>query len=632
MTNHLPTPYQEFIHLARYSRWIEREKRREFWPETVQRWRDFWDKQLKQHHPDLTEEFRTEMLDKLSEAILHLDVMPSMRSLMTAGPALERDHMAGYNCAYVPIDDQHAFAEVLYILMCGTGAGFSVERQFISKLPAVAEELHECDTVIEVADSRLGWATSFRQLIALLYSGSIPRWDTSKVRPKGARLKTFGGRSSGPEPLEDLFRFTVALFKGAAGRKLNSIECHDLVCKTASCVVVGGVRRSALISLSNLSDDRMRNAKNGQWWETHGHRRLANNSAAYTERPDFEVFLKEFTTLFESRAGERGIFSRVAAQKKAGLNGRRDPNHDFGTNPCGEIILRPMGLCNLTEVVIRRDDTLEDLKRKVALAAIIGTLQSTLTSFRFVRAQWRKNAEEERLLGVSLTGIMDRVPALDVEELRQLQEMAVETNKEMAEMLGIPQSAAVTTVKPSGTVSQLVNSSSGIHPRYAAYYIRRVVQDVKDPLTQFMISEGVPHQQSVSSPDQIVFEFPVASPEGSVTRNEASAMDQLRIYDKYRTFWCEHNPSTTIYYTDDDFLEVMQWVWKNFDRVGGVSFLPNDNGVYQQAPYEEITKEEYDKRTAAFPTLDWEKLREFEKEDTTTPSHELACAGGACEI
>lgn len=632
MTAHLPTAYQEFIHLARYSRWIERDKRREFWPETVQRWHDFWDKQLKQHHPDLSEGARARLLPRLSKAILNLEVMPSMRSLMTAGPALERDHMAGYNCAYVPIDDTHAFAEVLYILMCGTGAGFSVERQFISKLPTVAEELHECDTVIEVADSRLGWATAFRQLIALLYSGSIPRWDTSKLRPKGARLKTFGGRSSGPEPLEDLFRFTVGLFKTAAGRKLNSIECHDLVCKTASCVVVGGVRRSALISLSNLSDDRMRNAKNGQWWETHGHRRLANNSAAYTERPDFEVFLKEFVTLFESKSGERGIFSRVAAQKKASLNGRRDPAHDFGTNPCGEIILRPMGLCNLSEVVIRRDDSLESLKEKVRIAAIIGTLQSTLTSFRFVRAQWRKNAEEERLLGVSLTGIMDRVPMLTNPELRALQDVAIETNKEWADLLGVPQSAAVTTVKPSGTVSQLVNSSSGIHPRYAKHYIRRVVQDIKDPLTQFMVAEGVPHQQSVSSPDQIVFEFPVASPEGSITRHHADAMTQLELYDQYRTLWCEHNPSTTIYYTDDDFLQVAHWVWMNFDRVGGVSFLPNDNGVYQQAPYEEITEEEYRRRASEFPVLDWEKLREFEKEDTTTSSHELACAGGACEL
>ena len=568
----------------------------------------------------------------LYPAILTLEVMPSMRSLMTAGPALERDNMAGYNCSYVPIDDPHAFSEVMYILMCGTGVGFSVERQFIANLPAVAEEFGESSAVLEVADSRLGWATAFRQLIALLYSGTVPKWDTSKVRPKGARLKTFGGRASGPEPLEDLFRFAVALFRGAAGRKLTSIECHDLVCKIASVVVVGGVRRSALISLSNLSDDRMRNAKNGQWYEAHKYRALANNSAAYTERPDFEVFLKEFVTLYESKSGERGVFSRVAAKKKAAENGRRDPDHEFGTNPCGEIILRPMGLCNLTEVVIRRDDTYADIERKVGIAALIGTLQSALTKFRFVRAQWRKNAEEERLLGVSFTGILDRVEWLSANELEALKQFAIDTNKHWAEVLGIPPSAAITTVKPSGTVSQLVNSASGIHPRYAPYYIRRVVQDNKDPLTQFMIASGVPHQKSVYNEDQTVFEFPIKSPSGAVTRTGAPAAVQLELYDRYRTYWCEHNPSTTIYYTDGDFLEVAQWVWRNFDRVGGVSFLPDDNGVYQQAPYEEITFVEYERRAAAFPALDWDKLRDFEKEDSTTSSHELACMGGSCEL
>jgi ribonucleoside-triphosphate reductase (thioredoxin) len=632
MTAHLPTPYQEFIHLARYSHWIEEKNRREFWPETVDRWCAFWDKYITENFPQVDKVTRQDMIGNvLRPAILNLEVMPSMRSLMTAGPALERDNMAGYNCSYLPIDDQHAFAEVMYILMCGTGVGFSVERQFIAKLPTVAEEFTRDSTVIEVADSRLGWATSFRQLVALLYSGTIPRWDVSKVRPKGARLKTFGGRASGPEPLEDLFRFTIALFLGAAGRKLTSIECHDLVCKIASVVVVGGVRRSALISLSNLSDDRMRNAKNGQWYETHKHRSLANNSAAYTEKPDFEVFLKEFVTLYESKAGERGVFSRVAAKVKAAENGRRDPEHDFGTNPCGEIILRPMGLCNLTEVVIRRDDTYEDLERKVGVAALIGTLQSALTKFRFVRAQWRKNAEEERLLGVSFTGIMDRKVDLTASELESLKQFAIDTNKHWAEVLGIPASAAITTVKPSGTVSQLVNSASGIHPRYAPHYIRRVVQDNKDPLTQFMIASGVPHQKSVSNDDQTVFEFPIASPLARIGKS-LTARDQLEMYDMYRTHWCEHNPSTTIYYTDDDFLHVAQWVWQNFDRVGGVSFLPKDNGIYQQAPYEEIDYAEYEKRVAEFPVLDWEKLREYEKEDSTTSSHELACVGGSCEL
>lgn len=639
----LPTPYQDFIHLSRYARYRDDIGRREMWPETIQRWENFWTQRLVDNFAFSTNE-AVDFVAPLSEAVLRLDVMPSMRSLMTAGEALRRDNVAGFNCAYVEIDDLMAFAEVMYNLMCGTGVGFSVERQCVKRLPEVPESLHDTATIIQVEDSKLGWCGAFRQLLSLLYVGQIPRWDMSNVRPKGTRLMTFGGRASGPEPLDDLFNFTVNMFKNAVKRyetddsvKLTSVECHDLVCKVADIVVVGGVRRSALISLSNLTDERMQNAKNGQWWQTHPWRQLANNSAAYTEKPDFDIFMKELFTMHESKAGERGIFSRVAAKKKASENGRRDPNYEFGTNPCGEIILRSGGFCNLSEAVLRPDDSFDMVKEKVRIATIIGTLQSTLTDYRFLRQKWRKNAEEERLLGVSLTGIMDhpflsQVSDVTGDYLRQLRQHTVETNRAVADRLGIEPSAAITTVKPSGTVSQLVNSASGIHPRYSPYYIRRVRQDVKDPLTQFLISVGVPHEPTRGNESQVVFEFPVKSPDGAPDRKSVGAMEQLRLYEMYRENWCEHNPSTTIYYTKDDFFAVAQWIWTNFDRVGGVSFLPSDDHVYAQAPYEEITREKYEERLAAMPLIDWTKLAEFEKDDNTTPTGERSCVGGACEI
>lgn len=639
----LPTPYQDFIHLSRYARWRDDLGRREMWPETIQRWEDFWTTRLVDAFGFSSSE-AVDFISPLSEAVLKLEVMPSMRSLMTAGPALERDHVAGFNCSYVEIDDILAFAEVMYCLMCGTGVGFSVERQCVKRLPEVPESLHDSSTVISVEDSKMGWCAAFRQLLSLLYVGQVPRWDLSKIRAKGERLVTFGGRASGPEPLDSLFKYTVAMFKNAAQRhkdednvRLTSIECHDLVCKVADIVVVGGVRRSALISLSNLSDDRMRNAKNGAWYNTHPWRQLANNSAAYTEKPDFEIFMKELVTLYESKSGERGIFSRVAAQKKAAENGRRDPNYEFGTNPCGEIILRSAGFCNLSEAVLRADDSLESVKNKVKIATIIGTLQSTLTSYRFLRNKWKKNADEERLLGVSLTGIMDhpilrRVDANTASLLRDLRQLAVDTNKEVAERLNVEPSAAITTVKPSGTVSQLVNSASGIHPRYSSYYIRRVRQDSKDPLTQFLMSIGVPHEPAIGNDSMMVFSFPVKAPEDSLQRDEVGAMQQLELYAMYRENWCEHNPSTTIYYTNDDFFGVSQWIWTHFDKVGGVSFLPHDGGVYPQAPYEEIDKATYEALLAAMPVIDWTKLSDFEKDDYTTPSGERSCVGGACEI
>lgn len=623
--------YQSFIHKSRYARWLESEGRRETWEETVSRFVDFWKER---------EQIEGEDAQEVWDAIHNLEVMPSMRCMMTAGEALKRDNVAGFNCSYLHIDHPRAFDELMYVLMCGTGVGFSVERNFIAKLPEVAETFHKTNTVIVVSDSKLGWASAFRELISLLYAGKLPKWDMSRVRPAGARLKTFGGRASGPEPLEDLFRFCVEVFQKAAGRKLTSIECHDVCCKVADIVVVGGVRRSALISLSNLSDQRMSKAKSGQWWVDQGQRRLANNSVAYTEKPDFEAFLQEMKNLYESKSGERGLFSRVAAQKIAARNGRRDAEQDFGTNPCSEIILRSNQFCNLSEVVVRADDTLETLKEKVRKATIIGTLQSTLTEFRYLRVRWKRNTEEECLLGVSLTGIMDHgILGGDPESpmlaawLEEMRDVAIKTNKEWAEKLGVNQSTAITCVKPSGTVSQLVDSASGIHPRFSKHYIRRVRSDKKDPLAIYMEQAGFPVEQDVMSDSSVVFSFPVKSPETSTCVKEVGAMHQLRLWKTYQNHWCEHKPSVTVYYTDSEYLQVAQWIWDNFDLCSGISLLPTSDHTYQQAPYEDIDEEEYVKLLDTMPkNVNWEDLAQFEVEDNTTGSQELACVGGACEI
>lgn len=624
----LSTQLMQYIHLSRYARWREEDNRRETWEETVSRYTDFFAARFPDLYP----------ADRINKSIGALRTMPSMRALMTAGPALDKDEMAGFNCSYVAVDHIRAFDEILYILMCGTGVGFSVERQSINNLPTVSEDFHQSDTLITVKDSKIGWASAFRELVSMLYAGQIPKWDVSKVRPAGAKLKTFGGRASGPKPLLDLFNFATAMFKKAAGRKLNSVECHDLVCKVADIVVVGGVRRSALISLSNLSDDRMRVAKSGKWWVDNGQRALANNSAAYTEKPDMGIFLEEWMALIQSKSGERGIFNRVAAKKKAAEFDRRDPNHEFGTNPCGEIILRSAGLCNLTEVVIRSGDTLEELMDKVEVATIMGTFQSSLTNYRYVRNVWKRNAEEERLLGVSMTGIMDHEvlskPSDEAAQwLTQLREHAVKTNAKWAKKLGINASVAITTVKPSGTVSQLVDSASGIHPRYSQYYVRTVRADKKDPLAQFMRAEGFPVEDCVMKPDTTdVFAFPVKAPDHAVFRNDMSAIQQLEHYLMFKRFWCEHNPSITVYVRDHEWLAVGDWVYNNFDDVGGVSFLPHTDHVYQQAPYTECSEAEYEELAGKMPSVAWSKLQEFEKEDTTTGTKELACTAGSCEI
>ena len=630
MNNMLPTDYQNFIATSRYARWLDDEGRRETWSETVSRYVEYMHDKVK---------FSKEDKHDIEQAILGLEVMPSMRALMTAGLALDRDNTAGYNCSYLPVDDVKSFDEAMYILLCGTGVGFSVERNYINKLPEVPERLFDSQTTIVVRDSKEGWAKAFRQLVALLYSGEIPSYNVSKVRPAGARLKIFGGRASGPAPLIDLFKFTINMFKGAAGRKLTSYECHSIMCKIGEIVVVGGVRRSAMISLSNLSDIRMRHAKTGQWWETAPHMALSNNSVVYTDKPDSETFLREWTSLVESKSGERGIFNRVSAQKQAESTGRRDPNYDFGTNPCSEIILRPHQFCNLTEVVVRNEDKDEDLIRKVRLATILGTAQATLTDFPYLRKIWQFNTQEERLLGVSLTGIMDNIITngllVNMEErLKKLKQVAIDTNRRYAEKFGIQPSTAITCVKPSGTVSQLCNSASGIHARHSKYYIRTVRGDNKDPLTKFMVDQGVPSEPCVMKPDTTtVFSFPMESPKGSRMRDDMSALEQLRVWMMYQEWWCEHKPSITVTVKEDEWFDVGAFVFKNFDKMSGVSFLPHSDHVYQQAPYQECTEDEYhDMITKTTTRIDWSKLKDYEMSDTTSGSQTMACSGDSCEI
>lgn len=626
-----------YIHLSKYARWVEEEGRRETWAETVKRLERFWSDELILH--DEESKWNVEQQNELSlvfKSIFDKDVMPSMRSLMTAGKALRRDNAAGFNCAGIAVNHPRVFDEIFYLLMCGSGVGYSVERQYINQMPEIAEELHNSETTIKVRDSKIGWAKGLKELIALLYNGDVPNWDLSLVRPAGARLKTFGGRASGPEPLDRLFQYVVRLFRRSMGRNLNSIECHDLVCKIADTVIVGSVRRSACISLSNLTDDRMRRAKTGDWWNMFPHRALANNSTAYTEKPDLAAFTKEMRGIYQSKAGERGIVNKEALRAKAEGCGR-EYDGDYLLNPCGEAILRDSGgLCNLTEVIIRPGDSLDDLKKKVRMATILGTLQSTLNNFRYLRKVWSDNQEEERLLGVSLTGIMDH-PVMSgqehyyklIEWLKELKLVAKEANEEWAEYLGIPCSKQLTLVKPSGTVSQLCGTSSGIHPRYAAYYIRRVTQDRKDPLTDLMIDQGVPY---VITGEKTIFSFPISSPPHAIQKNEMGTTEQLKIWKIYRDCWCDGNPSQTIYYDDNTFLELQAWVYKNWDSVGGLSFFPVDDNMYENAPYEEIKEDEYKKMLEEFPEIDWSKLTEYEHEDGTLIVQEFACSGGACEL
>ena len=626
---------QQYIHTSRYARWLPDHGRRESWSETVDRYIEFFENHIKENTKGSIKSIKEEIRD----AIFNMEAMPSMRSLMTAGPALERENIAGYNCAFVAVDSPRAFDETLYVLMNGTGVGFTVETFQVEKMPMIAEEFYDTDTTIVVADSKLGWAKALKELVAMLYTGQVPNIDTSHVRPAGSPLKVFGGRASGPEPLLETFAAFINAFKSATGRRLNSLECHDLMCWVASCVVVGGVRRAALISLSDLTDERMRYAKVGQWFTTEKHRSFSNNSAVYKETPDIGIFMAEWLSLYKSKSGERGIVNRAALKKKVLENERRDAEHEFGVNPCGEIILRPKGFCNLSEVVIRSTDTMADLERKVRIATIIGTLQSTLTKFKYLSSAWTKNAEEERLLGVSLTGIQDnkitngKVKGLDG-TLDILKQVSIDTNKEWAAKLGIAQSTAITTVKPSGTVSVLVDSASGIHSRYAPHYIRTVRADKKDPVSKFMIDYGVPVEDDVVAPDHNhVFSFPVAAPKDSVVTEDRTALEQLEMWLTYRRHWCEHNPSVTVSVKEHEWIEVGAWVYKHFDEVGGISFLPFADHIYKQAPFTEVTKKEYNELNSKMPTdLDWTNLGAYEESDQTTASQTLACTSGACEI
>ena len=644
----LPTTYQEYIHLSRYARWDYNQGRRETWDETVERYFNFFTEWLEEKH-----EYKLENGEKteLENVVKDLGVMPSMRCLMTAGPALKKENTAGYNCSYVKVDNQRSFDEILYVLMNGTGVGFSVEEEYTTQLPVIPDELYDTDTVIVVADSKLGWAKAFKELISLLYGGHVPKWDVSKVRPAGAPLKTFGGRASGPEPLVDLFNFTINTFRNAKGRKLKQIECHDIVCKTAEIVVVGGVRRSALISLSDLNDREMRFAKSGQWWEQNVQRALANNSVNYKEKPDVGTFMREWLSLYDSKSGERGIYNSMSAKRTVErLNGRyrdgsgdnirrRIAREDFGTNPCSEIILRSREFCNLSEVVIRRDDTRESLKTKVKYATILGTFQSTLTDFKYLSREWKRNCEEERLLGVSLTGIMDNPLTngskgkLD-ELLEELRDIAYETNCEWADKLGVPRSAAITCVKPSGTVSQLVDSASGIHARHNPFYIRTVRADNKDPLCKLMQEMGFPNEPDVTKPEHTtVFSFPMKTPKGAVCRMDMSALEQLELWKTYADSWCEHKPSVTISVKEDEWVDVAAWVYENFDSISGISFLPFSEHVYRQAPYQDCTEEEYKEALKTMPkNVDWAELSKYESQDYTVASQELACTAGGCEV
>lgn len=634
MNNPFPSIYEEFIYKSRYSKWLEKENRRENWDETVSRLVQYYFDEVSK---TLKGDMRGFPTSDLYNAIYNLEVMPAMRALMTAGPALDRCHVPAYNCAYLPVDSLRSFDEAMYILMCGTGVGYSVESKYVDQLPRIAEHLEPTDTTIVVGDSKEGWARAFRELISLLIGGRIPKWDVSRVRPAGARLRTFGGRASGPRPLEDLFEFSVRLFTGAAGRRLTSIEAHDLMCKIADIVVVGGVRRSAMISLFDCTDDRMSTSKSGAWWEAAGHRRLANNSAVYENRkPDIGFFMKKWKELYDSKSGEPGFFSRYACQAIAGRNGRRNPEFEFGTNPCSEIILRPFQFCNLTEIVVRADDTIESLSRKAKVAAILGTIQSTFTDFKYLRKIWKDTCNEERLLGVSLTGVCDNLELLgDPSVLERLRQIVVETNAEWADRLGINPSAATTCVKPSGTVSQLVNSSSGLHTRHSKHYLRTVRADNKDPCTDFLKAQGVYWEPDVMAPDSTsVFYFPIKSPEGATVRSDQSALDALELWRHLQDNWCEHKPSATINVKEEEWMDVGAWVYSNFDVLSGVSFLPYDGGTYKQAPYQELSEEEFQKWVQAHPQpeIDWARLSDYELEDHTTASQELACSGGVCEI
>lgn len=628
--------YQQFIHLSRYARWRDDLGRRESWSETVERYVDYMAEKVSR---DTDFEVTDVLKEDLRESILNRDVLPSMRALMTAGPALERENIAGYNCSYLAVDHPRSFDEALYILMNGTGVGYSVEQQDVTQLPSIPMRNDEDIVMFTVPDSKRGWAEALKHVLDCLYEGRMPAWDLSQIREAGARLKTFGGRASGPEPLNDLLRFVMRVFYFAQGRKLTPLEAHEIMCKIGEVVVVGGVRRSALICLTDLDDLEMRDAKNGKFWETKPHLSLANISAVYDKKPSRYDFDKEFDALVASGSGERGIFSRYGAKAAAKeINRKAGPLK--GTNPCGEIVLRNNQFCNLSTVVVRPEDTLEELKEKVVRAAYLGTFQATLTNFDYLRPIWKENTEEERLLGVSLSGLFGHPVLSGRKGMEMLEEWLFEmrmaakfANIYLSGLLGINPAAAVTCIKPEGTTSQLVGVSSGSHPWFAEQYIRNVRGDVKDPLSQFLSAVGIPSETDIISDQNLVFSFPIAAPEGALTREDLTAVEHLELWAAYREHWTDHNPSVTINVRDNEWDEVREWVWENFDKITGVSFLPYDDHVYEQAPYVPVSDKEFEDLQAKMPEhIDWSELSFFEATDETNGSQELSCMSGACDI
>ncbi|MDA0320449.1 MAG: recombinase [Proteobacteria bacterium] len=619
---------EEYVYISKYSKFLHDQNRRETWAETVKRYKaNVLDRHLS-----------NEMAEIIARAILNLEVVPSMRMLATAGPALDRDNVCGYNCAYKAITQPRDFSDALFILSSGTGMGYSVEKKYISQLPKVPSSVKMDEVSFTVQDSREGWQEAVQFAMEEGFLGNIYEYDLSLLRPEGAILKTFGGRSSGPEPLRKTLNYINDLFKKAAGRQLTSLECHDLMCMIASCIVAGGVRRSAMISLGDIDDVEMRNAKNWSLGAFPEERHSANNSYVTNGTPSKEEFEAEWSAMVAGKSGERGIFNRASAKAQAEKFGRKVA--DFGCNPCSEILLVDDGqFCNLSEVIIRADDDFYDLKRKVELATIIGTVQSTFTHFPALPKNWTDNCEEERLLGVSMTGIMDNPLTNGVlaglpGRLNELRNFAIDTNKKWAEKLGISAAASVTCVKPSGSVSALTGTASGIHSRWSDYYIRRTIQSNADPLTQLMIDEGIPHEPSATKPDlETVFSFPIASPLGAVTNGTRSAIEQMEMWLTYQRNWTTHKVSATISVKSDEWDDLAKFVYDHFDEIAGVSFLPYDDHAYVQAPYEQISAEKYEELNLAFPiSVNWSRLPEFEIEDTTKASQELACTGGACEI
>ncbi len=623
----------EFVYYTTYSRWLPEKGRRETWLETIDRYLGF---------------MRDNLGDKLSEAeygeireyMLHMRAMGSMRLLWSAGKAAKKSNIAGYNCAFIAPSKWQDFAEIMFILMNGTGIGFSVEHQTVEQLPMIKKQTGEAPLKFTIPDSREGWCDAFAIGLKTWAEGKDIVYDYSQIRPQGARLATMGGRASGPAPLKSLLDFTRERMLARQGRRLSTVDAHDIICKTGEVIVAGGVRRAALISLSDLDDQGMREAKNGQFWNTQPQRAMANNSSIYNEKPSVPEFLDEWVNLVKSGTGERGIFNR--GQLKSQLPARRwkifqKGVDTAGTNPCGEIVLQSKQFCNLSEVVARPDDTEESLLEKVRIATILGTYQATLTHFPYLSKEWRQNCEEEALLGVSVTGQWDLKPSLrNAQTFRKMREVAIETNRKYAARFGINPSTCITTTKPSGNGSQLFDSSSGLHPRHAPYYIRRVRIENHNPLFKMLREMGVPHHpevgQTAESATTFVLEFPVAAPKGSVYKDDLTAIQQLEYWKLLKENYTEHNPSATISVSDDEWLEVANWVYANWDLVGGLSFLPRSNHVYRLAPYEAITKEHYEELVKNFPVIDFSKIVLFEFDDETKGSKELACVSGTCEV